>query len=38
MRLPGVRQYRTWEIEVRSNQSITAIILAYAPSEIAEGV
>ena len=37
MRLPGVRQYRTWEIEIRSNQSITALVLAYSPTEIAEG-
>lgn len=37
MRLPGVRQYRTFEIEVRSNQSITAIVMAYSPAEIAEG-
>lgn len=36
MRMPARQQYRTWEIEVKSNQSITGITMAYAPSEIAE--
>jgi hypothetical protein len=36
MRIPAKRLYRTWEIEVKSNQSITGISLAYSPSEIAE--
>lgn len=35
-RLPAKQQYRTWEIEIRSNQSITGVSLAYSPSEIAE--
>lgn len=37
MRLPGEKQYRTWEIEIRSNQSITGLVLAYSPTEIAMG-
>lgn len=28
---------RTWEIEVRGNQMITGIVLAYSPTQIAEG-
>lgn len=36
MRMPARQQYRTWEIEVRSNQSITGITMAYSPTEIAE--
>lgn len=36
MRLPGKKRYTTWEIEFRSNQSITGVVLAYSPTEIAE--
>lgn len=36
MRMPARQQYRTWEIEVKSNQSITGISMAYSPTEIAE--
>lgn len=36
MRMPARQQYRTWEIEIRSNQSITGVTMAYSPSEIAE--
>ncbi len=35
MRMPARNQYRTWEIEVRANQGITGITMAYSPEEIA---
>lgn len=35
--LPSGFTARTWEIEVRGNQMITGLILAYTPTEIAEG-
>ena len=35
--LPSGFTARTWEIEVRGNQMVTGIVLAYTPTEIAEG-
>lgn len=35
--LPSGFTAKTWEIEIRGNQMITGIVLAYTPTEIAEG-
>jgi len=35
--LPSGFTAKTWEIEIRGNQMVTGIILAYSPTEIAEG-
>lgn len=35
--LPSGFTAKTWEIEVRGNQMITGIILAYSPTQMAEG-
>jgi hypothetical protein len=35
--LPSGFTARTWEVEVRGNQMVTAIVLAYTPMDIAEG-
>lgn len=37
MRLPSGFTARTWEIEVRGNQMVTGIVMAYSPTQIAEG-
>lgn len=35
--LPSGFTAKTWEIEVRGNQMVTGIVLAYSPTQIAEG-
>ena len=35
--LPSGFTARTWELEVRGNQMVTGIVLAYTPTQIAEG-
>ena len=35
--LPSGFTAKTWEVEVRGNQMVTGIVLAYSPTQIAEG-
>lgn len=35
--LPSGFTAKTWEIEVRGNQMVTGVVLAYSPTQIAEG-
>ena len=35
--LPSGFTAKTWEIEVRGNQMVTGIVLAYSPTQMAEG-
>ena len=35
--LPSGFVAKTWEIEIRGNQMVTGIVLAYTPTQIAEG-